>query len=548
MKLISTGNQDFKDIRNEDAFYVDKTELIEDIITSSKTKVFLFTRPRRFGKSLNLSMIDAFFNVKYGGNTWFDGLHVEKCEACRELKNRFPVISIDFKTSRMGDKNTFLGLFSETISKVYRDFPYLENSSELSAVQKEMYSLIVRRKANEVELMKSLANLSELLFCHHGVPAIILIDEYDNPIQNYHGTRMGDYVLNFVRELMGSALKGNQYLKFAVVSGVLQIAKESLFSGLNNLYVNNIFSKEFDERYGFTSAEVKQICDDFGHPEKFSECKEWYDGYRFGNAEIYNPWSVLSYVQNHFEPGPYWTNTGSTELLKEIIRKADRKILDGLTNMSKGKTVRSTITPTVTYANLESSDNSVYSLLSMAGYFNAVPSGPIYELSIPNKEMADIFGNLLLESLYGGESGWVLDFCDAVLKNDLPRMQEDLFTMISMAFDAKVFSSEHTYQTFVTGMLLTLYGKYQITADFRGGEGYYDIRMESNFPSSPHVVMELKKCRANSKDETCQKNADDALAQIHDKKYYQGLKGTTILYGLAFRNGRVFGKSEIAEL
>ncbi|MCQ2071275.1 MAG: AAA family ATPase, partial [archaeon] len=273
MKLISMGNQDFKDIRNEDAFYVDKTELIEDVVTSSKTKVFLFTRPRRFGKSMNLSMIDAFFNMEYEGNTWFDGLHVEKCEACKVLKNRFPVISIDFRISKMEDKITFLGLFSETISKVYRDFPYLENLSKLSAVQKEMYSTIVRRKANEVELMKSLVNLSEFLFCHHGVPVIILIDEYDNPMQNYHGTRIGDYVLNFVRELMGSALKGNWYLKLAVVTGVLQMTNDNLFSGLNNLYVNNIFSKDSDERYGFTSAEVKQICEDFGHPEKFDECR-----------------------------------------------------------------------------------------------------------------------------------------------------------------------------------------------------------------------------------------------------------------------------------
>ena len=291
------GIQDFKEIREKEYLYVDKSEMMPHIL-SSGVKVYLCTRPRRFGKSLNLSMLDAFFNLKYPkDNKWFDGLKVSECEECQKHKNEYPVINFDFKELSAISMDAFKLDVVSTMSDLYRQHKYLLDSEVLVDFDKQYITDVIGKRLNYLELRKSMSVLSHMLHEHHGKKVIVLFDEYDNPINHSYGKPFQQDVVDFMRDLLSSVLKGNSSLEFGVVTGVMQIAKESIFSGLNNLEVNNIFSQEFDESFGFTDDEVRMICEDNGHPEKYPEAKEWYDSYRFGNVDVYNPWSIIKYVK-----------------------------------------------------------------------------------------------------------------------------------------------------------------------------------------------------------------------------------------------------------
>ncbi|MBP3385612.1 MAG: AAA family ATPase, partial [Candidatus Methanomethylophilaceae archaeon] len=292
VRPLPIGVQDFKKVRDEGYLYVDKSDLIPQIL-SQKSEVYLYTRPRRFGKSLNLSMLDAFFNIRYPkDNTWFDGLKVSDCKECDEHRNAYPVIYLDFKRLNSKDMETFNEKLSEMLSMLYDSFGYLLDSKNISVREAELIQLTIDEELTPSKMYSSILRLSELLYKHHGKKVIVLIDEYDNPIHNAFGKPHHQEILDSMRDILSSALKGNDSLQFGVVTGVMQISKESIFSGLNNLRVNNVLSKDFDEMFGFTDEEVKAVLEEYGHPERIDEAREWYDGYRFGDANVYNPWSL----------------------------------------------------------------------------------------------------------------------------------------------------------------------------------------------------------------------------------------------------------------
>lgn len=321
-KIIPIGVDDFKKIRENEYYFVDKSELISDIL-SDGAEVFLFTRPRRFGKSLNLSMLDAFFNLKYKGNEWFDGLKVSDYENTKPHKNTYPVIYFDMKDLTVDSFESFVEDMSLKISMLFQKSDLNEFLDRTSPEIADIYERGRAQKLNLSELRKSIAILSKAMHDCYGARPIILIDEYDNPMNNCFNKRSFDRILSFLQIFYSSMLKSNEHMSFAVITGVMHIGKESVFPGLNNVYVNNIFSKGYDERYGFTASEMMDLCTYYGRSDKFDEAKEWYDGYRFGNAEVYNPWSALNYIKNGFEPKPYWSGTSSNDIIDTLLLNSD---------------------------------------------------------------------------------------------------------------------------------------------------------------------------------------------------------------------------------
>ena len=326
VRPLPIGVQDFKKVRDEGYLYIDKSDLIPQIL-SQKSEVYLYTRPRRFGKSLNLSMLDAFFNIKYPkDNTWFDDLKVSDCRECEDHRNAYPIIYMDFKDLDIRNYELFLKLLSIKISDLYMEYEFLLESNKINRIQITRFEEMCTGTCDESSLINSLNLLSRMLYAHYGKKVVILIDEYDNPIHNAFGKPHHQEILDTMRGILSSALKGNDSLAFGVVTGVMQISKESIFSGLNNLRVNNVLSKDFDEMFGFTDEEVKTILEEYGHPERIDEAREWYDGYRFGDANVYNPWSLLNYVGERFEPKPYWAGTSGNSILEDLFENASPEV------------------------------------------------------------------------------------------------------------------------------------------------------------------------------------------------------------------------------
>ncbi|MCQ2079561.1 MAG: ATP-binding protein [archaeon] len=534
MKSLPIGIQDFKVIRDGDKYFVDKSMLIGQIIEQNDSGVFLYTRPRRFGKSLNLSMIDAFFNIEYKGNKWFDGLEISNHPEYNAYRNVFPVITFDFKMPDVQDFERFIWRFNQNLIQLFRHFNYLVDSPNLDEASKDLFKKLYSGEKNIAESEYALTHLCTLLEIHHGAKVIVLLDEYDSVMNGITDPELRREILSFMRGVLSPLLKGNSSLQMGVVTGIMQIAKENIFSGLNNLYVNNILSERFDEMYGFTDDEVRQICTDYGHPEKFEEAKEWYDGYRFGNADIYNPWSILNYVSDGFKARPYWVNTSSNSIVSDLLSQADDMVIENLGKLGSGEGIVAPIKTTVTFEELSNDPELIYSMMAVSGYLKAIPRGSRYLLSLPNRELYSVFAEMISDHMFqdsGDMHGCLQDFCDAIVTNDVSMMEKSLYELVVRTVSSRVLNDEHSYQAFIAGLLMTLSGRYSITADFESGKGYYDIRMERRVGSGYNVIMELK--RSDSED-SLPADAEKAMTQIRERDYAHGLEGRTILYGISF--------------
>ena len=533
MKQLPIGVQDFKSIRNKDKYFVDKSMLIGQILDSNDDGAFLYTRPRRFGKSLNLSMMDAFFNIEYKGNTWFDDLEISKHHEYDGYKNAFPVLYIDMKPVCADNYDDFSEDFICLVEDAYKKYQYLNDSPNLTDIDKIGFSDVCLGKISPRESKIAFVRLTNLLEKHHGKKVIVLIDEYDSVISSVTDVDVRRKILSFMKGVYSSLLKGNESLQMGVITGVMQITKENIFSGLNNLVVNNIFTKRSDEMFGFTDDEVEQICVDYGHPEKFAEAKEWYDGYRFGNADIYNPWSILNYVENGFEPAPYWVNTSGNSVIDDLMINVNEDMLKDLETLGSGGSVERNISMTVTFDDLARKPGAIYSLMAMAGYLKAVESDGGYLLSIPNRELFLVFADAVILSAFDNDdvSSSMGRFSKAIISNDTAKMESALYGVIVNTLSSRVLDNEHSYQAFIVGMLMALSGRYRITADFESGKGYHDIRMESKDGKGCNVIMELKRSNGESQ---LEQDARKAIQQIREKDYAHDLKGQTILYGISF--------------
>jgi hypothetical protein len=303
--------------------------------------------------------------------------------------------------------------------------------------------------------------------------------------------------------------------------------------------VNNILSKDFDESFGFTDEEVKRICEDNGHPEKYREAKEWYDGYRFGDTEVYNPWSVLKYVKSGFDPQAYWAGTSGNSILEDLFESATPEMWDEFIRLAQKDPILYTVKPTITFQDLQTNERNIYSMLVMSGYLTAkhIDDGTSY-ISIPNGEMAYVFADMILNRLNIDSSTYVRRLAKAFMVGDASKIEAYLYDLFASSAGNAMLNDEHSYQAFITGMLMYLFGKYTVKSDFEEGNGRYDIRLERRYGNFPNIVIEIKRVPTDSSDDVAKSAAKAALKQIHDKDYLHGLTGNTLLYGIAFRNKR----------
>ena len=548
LKKLPIGIENFEKLRQEDFYYIDKTRLIEQLLTRWG-EVNLFTRPRRFGKSLNMSMLQSFFEIGKD-KTLFDGLRIsDNQELCEEYQGKFPVVSVSLKGINGATYEEARRFLIKTINEEARRLSVLSDSTELDETDHELLTQLKKKEMTNDSLVYSIRELTELLEKHYGSKVIVLIDEYDVPLAKANENGYYDEMVLLIRNLFENALKTNSSLKFAVLTGCLRIAKESIFTGLNNFKVYSITDKSFDETFGFTDAEVKELLRYYGQEKYYETVKEWYDGYRFGNVDVYCPWDVINFCSDHLadpglEPKNYWANTSGNSVISHFIdsvgkpQKLTRMELEQLVN---GGIVQKEINFELTYKELYSSIDNLWSTLFMTGYLTqrGEPSGNRYNLVIPNREIRNIITNHILKMFKENvkdDGKTVSDLCDALL-NQNPEKVELIFTeyMKKTISIRDTFARKPTKENFYHGLLLGILGfkeNWSVMSNRESGDGFGDIliRIEDE---DVGIVIEVKYADDGNLQGECEK----ALQQIIDIRYTEALEQegihTIIKYGIA---------------
>ena len=548
LKKLPIGIENFEEMRREDFYYVDKSHVIEQLLTQWG-KVNLFTRPRRFGKSLNMSMLQSFFEIGKD-KTLFDGLRIsDNQELCEKYQGEFPVVSVSLKGINGATYEEARRFLIKTINEEARRLSVLSDSTELDGTDHELLTQLKKKEMTNDSLVYSIRELTELLEKHYGSKVIVLIDEYDVPLAKANENGYYDEMVLLIRNLFENALKTNSSLKFAVLTGCLRIAKESIFTGLNNFKVYSITDKSFDETFGFTDAEVKELLRYYGQEKYYETVKEWYDGYRFGNVDVYCPWDVINFCSDHLadpglEPKNYWANTSGNSVISHFIdsvgkpQKLTRMELEQLVN---GGIVQKEINSELTYKELYSSIDNLWSTLFMTGYLTqrGEPSGNRYNLVIPNREIRNIITNHILKMFKENvkdDGKTVSDLCDALL-NQNPEKVELIFTeyMKKTISIRDTFARKPTKENFYHGLLLGILGfkeNWSVMSNRESGDGFGDIliRIEDE---DVGIVIEVKYADDGNLQGECEK----ALQQIIDIRYTEALEQegihTIIKYGIA---------------
>ena len=548
LKKLPIGIENFEEMRREDFYYVDKSHVIEQLLTQWG-KVNLFTRPRRFGKSLNMSMLQSFFEIGKD-KTLFDGLRIsDNQELCEKYQGKFPVVSVSLKGINGATYEEARRFLIKTINEEARRLSVLSDSTELDETDHELLTQLKKKEMTNDSLVYSIRELTELLEKHYGRKVIVLIDEYDVPLAKANENGYYDEMVLLIRNLFENALKTNSSLKFAVLTGCLRIAKESIFTGLNNFKAYSITDKSFDETFGFTDAEVKELLRYYGQEKYYETVKEWYDGYRFGNVDVYCPWDVINFCSDHLadpglEPKNYWANTSGNSVISHFIdsvgkpQKLTRMELEQLVN---GGIVQKEINSELTYKELYSSIDNLWSTLFMTGYLTqrGEPSGNRYNLVIPNREIRNIITNHILKMFKENvkdDGKTVSDLCDALL-NQNPEKVELIFTeyMKKTISIRDTFAQKPTKENFYHGLLLGILGfkeNWSVMSNRESGDGFGDIliRIEDE---DVGIVIEVKYADDGNLQGECEK----ALQQIIDIRYTEALEQegihTIIKYGIA---------------
>ena len=533
MKQIDTGGFPFPRLRDEDYYYVDKTLLIKDILDGNPGGVYLFTRPRRFGKTTNLSMLDAFFNLEYKGNTWFDGLEISKHPEYEQYRNAFPVICLNLKETDVSDYDTFVKRMNSVVYDAFSKHRYLLKSDIIEIDEIQMFDDALMKRVDSAYLRDCIPLLCDLLERYHKSKVVILIDEYDRAVSDAFGTESHKPMMDFLGSFLSPILKNNDSLQMAYVTGVMQIAKESIFSDLNNVKVNNIFSRASDERFGFTESEVEGLFSYYGHPEKFEEAKEWYDGYRFGNVEVYNPFSIMNYVSDGFDPQAYWSNSGGDSVIRWLFERIGGSNFSRIHDLVEGGTIRIDLEPFLRYEEVSARETSIFSLMAMAGYLKAVPAGDgSFDVTLPNKEVRDrVAKTLSITSRIDDDS--FRNFNRAVLDGDAEAMAS-IFQDILMEGSYLNLNAENAYGLILMTMLHEVSKWYEVRTEYESGNGRTDIILKPRREGIVPMIFELKKVRSEAELDA---GLDDAIAQIHRRRYYLGMPGKVVLAGMS-----VFGK------
>lgn len=551
MKL-PVGIENFEEIRTEGYYYIDKTKLIEQLL-DNRGKVNLFTRPRRFGKTLNMSMLKYFFETG-SDPSLFDGLYISQNRVlCNQHMGSYPVIFISLKNvdglSFEGAKHRFMDVIGSEANR----FRFLLNSQNLTAEDKEQYLSIIAMtdgiyQMNEQVLSRSLKTLSELLNKHYEKKVVVLIDEYDVPLDKSFQHGYYREMVSLIRALFGDALKTNDALEFAVLTGCLRVSKESIFTGLNNFKILSITDSRFDEQFGFTDAEVKKLLEDYHLEHRFEETKQWYDGYHFGNADVYCPWDVINHVDRikddpNARPESYWINTSGNELVKRFIDKAGKTTRNEIERLIAGECIEKQLRLDLTYDEIDNSIENLWSVLFTTGYLTqtGMNEDGTYKLIIPNREVREIFKLQIQEwfkkSIFSNTAP-LQAFWKGFESGDTECVENYLIRILSNSisvFDTKARNGEKesSYHNLLVG-ILTGNADWLVKSNVEAGEGFADIIVETDDPDTG-IVVELKYVKEfKDMEPACQK----ALAQIRARRYQEYLlndgRRDILLYGIAF--------------
>ena len=550
-KAIPIGIESYKEIIDNDYYYIDKTLLIRDLLIQ-KSKVTLFTRPRRFGKTLAQSMLRTFFEEEVAA----DGTIIDNSRYFVEKKimdageqytkhmGKYPVIFLSMKSAKQPDFETAYECLSDEIIKEYDRHRYLLNGSQLTGDIKERYSAILMQKAGKSAYATSLAFLSDCLEKYHHEKTIILIDEYDVPLENAYFKGFYGRMVEFIRSLLESALKTNDSLQFAVITGCLRISRESIFTGLNNLDVVSVLDENYAEHFGFIQTEVDALLSFYNISHAANDVKNWYDGYLFGNTEVYNPWSIINYVKNTVYhntefPRPYWSNTSSNNIVRSLVTKADAGTVQEIESLLAGATIEKQVHEDITYGDIGQSEDNLWNFLFFTGYLKAV--GRRFEnraiflsMKIPNEEVMYIYDNTIQE--WFQQRIKAIDFSGlyhAILSGDAGTMERFLKKQLheSISF---MDSAEKFYHGFLLGLLSGLQG-YKKKSNLESGNGRYDIILMPYDEQQPSVILELKRVKKYTEME---KMCQEALRQVEERHYDEVLveEGYPLIlkYGICF--------------
>ena len=553
-KKLPIGLSDFKDMIEKNYYYFDKSELIVNILEDGSI-VKLFTRPRRFGKTLNMSMLKYFFDVKNKeeNKKLFEGLNISKSEYF-EKQGEFPVISISFKNYNKNDWESGFKSIKSTISDIYAKFEYL--MEHLNKRDLKKFEDIWLEK-DEGDWERSLLNLTKYVYEYYEKKVIVLIDEYDQPIINSYIKGYYSETIDFFKSFYGSVLKDNEYLEMSVITGILRVAKENIFSGLNNLEVHTILDSEFTEYFGIMEDEVEEALKDFNLEYELEDVQKWYNGYLFGDTKVYNPWSIINFLKKG-RLRPYWVNTSGNELIQLYLEKLKNEIFDEFSKLLNKESVLKRINDNMTFGNLEANfEKNIWNLFFHSGYLTLVEEYDEDEegiyLKIPNEEILKMFSEMFIE-VYFKDTNNFLDMTEALKNGDIKKFKLGLNKVLlenTGIFDVNGIYKEQFYHGFMLGMILILKNEYEITSNGFAGKGRYDLLLKPKniLEGKEGIIFELKIVNANSDEkfsgdklkEKLEKECEVALNQIDEKEYVSVLKNAGVerilKIGIAF-----FGK------
>ncbi len=553
-KKLPIGIENFEDIRTENFYYIDKTGLIKELL-DNWGKVNLFTRPRRFGKSLNMNMLKTFFEIGCREEL-FEGLVIwNEKKICREYMGKFPVISISLKGVKGIDYKAARSMMCSIIGTEAMRFQFLEKSDRLSDREKKQYDQLATIDVSNQEkfvmsdavLMESLRTLSELLYKHYGKKVIMLIDEYDVPLAKADESGYYEQMVSLIRNMFEQGLKTNDNIYFAVLTGCLRVAKESIFTGLNNLRILSITNVKFDEYFGFTDDEVRELLAYYRLTDFYEAVKNWYDGYHFGNADVYCPWDVINYVDDlrddpHLAPRNYWSNTSGNDVVRRFIEMADcGQTKREIENLIAGECVAKEIHQELTYNGLYDSIENIWSVLFTTGYltYRGRPEEDVYHLAIPNMEIRKIFTNQIMKMFRktAGRDGEAMKaFCESLRTGDAEAVEKQFNAYLEKTVGIRdTFARKETKENFYHGILLGILGfknDWYVSSNREAGIGYSDIQVEIE-KEKTGVVIEVKYAHDEDMETLCR----EALKQIEEKGYadrlYKDGMRTVLKYGIA---------------
>ncbi len=540
-KPLPIGVSDFKSATTN-YYYVDKTLLIRDFL-NAMPMVSLFTRPRRFGKTLNMDMLRVFFEkTPEDTSIYFKDKYIWQCgDYYTKHQGQYPVIFLSFKDVKCSSWQETFQKISKLISLEFMRHNELESSSVLSSYEKEQYHRFASENINEVDCQMGLQLLSLLLHKHYDKECVIIIDEYDTPIQQGHLCDFYNEIVDFMRNFFSGGLKDNPHLAFGFLTGILRVTKESIFSGMNNLKTNSILDNNYSSYFGFTNEEVREMLAYYDYEDKYQEICEWYDGYRFGNSEIFNPWSVINYISDQCFPKAFWQSTGSNDIIGEIIGTATPEINENLYKLFCGNTVTTYVDTSVIYPEVQSNPNSIYSFLLVAGYLKAAEIYPqndgnyMCDVAIPNKEILYVYEKEVLNRT--NQNNVSISIHQAIFSKDTSKLQSLLEDFMLKSISTMDGASEAFYHGMMLGLCAVLGSQFKVRSNRESGLGRFDIELLPMVKGIPGFIFEFKHTKDINVD--LDSLANSALKQIEDMKYDTELNDfgveDIVKIGIAFR-------------